>query len=86
MNIVAYLDNDQLNKPNTGKAEVYTVEDEGTPVTKEQLVQKYPSVFSDEVGLLEGDSHPPGSSSRASAARTAKSRSSTQGESPGNPE
>ena len=40
MNIVAYL---QLNKPNTGKAEVYTVEDEGRPVTKEQLMQKKPN-------------------------------------------
>ena len=28
-----------------------------SPVTKEQLVKKYPSVFTDGVGLLEGEYH-----------------------------
>ena len=54
MKIVAYLNNDQLNKPSTKDAEVYAVgDDESSQVTKEQLIQKYPSVFTNEVGLLE---------------------------------
>ena len=58
MKIVAYLDNDQLNKPSTKNAEVYAVgDDESSQVTKEQLIQKYPSVFANEVGLLEGEYH-----------------------------
>jgi hypothetical protein len=55
--VVAYLDNDQLNKPNIGKAEVYTVEVDGNPMTKEQLTQIYPTVFADKVSLLEGEYH-----------------------------
>ena len=55
MKIVTYLDNDQLNKPRIKNAEVYTVGDETSfPITKEQLVRRYPSVFAEEVGLLEG--------------------------------
>ena len=57
MKIVAYLDNDQLNKPNTEDGNVYAVGDAESPVTKEQLVKKYPSVFADGVGLLEGEYH-----------------------------
>ena len=57
MKIVAYLDNDQLNKPNTEDANVYAVGDGESPVMKEQLVRKYPSVFADGVGLLEGEYH-----------------------------
>ena len=53
MKIVAYLDNDQLNKPSTKGAEVYAVGD--NKGAKEQFIQKYPSVFADEVGLLEGE-------------------------------
>ena len=55
MEIVAYLDNDDLNKPDTKEAKVYTVGDRDSPVTKEQLVKQYPTVFSDGVGLLEGE-------------------------------
>ena len=56
MRIVTYLDNDQLNKPSVKNAEVYTVGRETSfPITKEQLVKKYPCVFTEEVGLLEGE-------------------------------
>ena len=55
MEIVAYLDNDDLNKPDTKEAKVYTVGDRDSPVTKVQLVKQYPTVFSDGVGLLEGE-------------------------------
>jgi len=56
MRIGTYLDNDQLHKPSTKNAEVYVVGDRNcSPITKEQLIQKYPSVFADRVGLLEGE-------------------------------
>ena len=47
MNIVSYLDNDEMNKPNTGAAPVYAVHDREPqkPVTKEQLLAKYPKVY-----------------------------------------
>ena len=58
MSIVAYLDNDQLNKPTVQNAEVYAVHDQNSSsLAKEQLIKKYPSVFSDGVGLLEGEYH-----------------------------
>ncbi len=56
LKIVAYLDNDQLNKPNTGDSTVYTLEGTG-PISTEQFINKYPKVFSDGVGLLEGSYH-----------------------------
>ena len=56
MKIVAYLDNNQLNKPSTKDAKVYAVDDmESALMIKEQLIQRYSSVFADDVGLLEGD-------------------------------
>ena len=59
MNIVSYLDNDEMNKPNTGAARVYAVHDTEPqkPVTKEQLLAKYPKVFADGVGKLDGEYH-----------------------------
>ena len=57
MNIVTYLDNDQLNKPNTGDSEVYVVSTKGGPMTKEQLFKKFPKVFSPGVGSLKGEYH-----------------------------
>ena len=52
MKIIAYLDNDELNKPDTGSAPVYALDEPG-PVSAEQL-SKYPRVFWPGVGLLEG--------------------------------
>ena len=59
MNIVSYLDNDEMNKPNTGAAPVYAAHDREPqkPVTKEQLLAKYPNVFADGVGKLDGEYH-----------------------------
>ena len=57
MKIVAYLDNDKLNKPSTGCAEVYTLSDSKNPLTEEHLFQKYSQVFSEVVGLMEGEYH-----------------------------
>ena len=56
MKIVSYLDNDQLHKPNTGDAPVYTVEHPG-PVSTEQLLEMHRTIFSKGVGLLDGKYH-----------------------------
>ena len=53
MKIIAYLDNDKLNKPVTGDAPVYTLEGPG-PVSTTQLLSRYPRVFGPGVGLLDG--------------------------------
>ena len=54
MNIIKYMDNDEIRKPLTGSTNVYVVGDRET-VTKETLLQKFPDVFSEEVGMMEGE-------------------------------
>ena len=56
MEIVSYLDNDELYKPNVGNSTVYTLS-EDIPVSKEVLAKKYPKVFHMGVGKLEGEYH-----------------------------
>ena len=56
MEIVSYLDNDELYKPNVGGSTVYTLS-EDIPVSKEVLAKKYPKVFNMGVGKLEGEYH-----------------------------
>ena len=56
MKIVTYLDNDEMNKPDTGNSPVYMLAT-SAPLTTELLVQKHPVVFSKGVGLLEGTYH-----------------------------
>ena len=53
MKIVAYFNNDRLNKPNTGDAQVYALSGGTSPLTREQIIKKYPQVFSEGVGRLE---------------------------------
>ena len=55
MKIVSYLNN-KLNKPNTGDAPVSLL-DMPIPVSTQQLVEKYPTVLSEGVGLLEAQYH-----------------------------
>ncbi len=57
MNVVTYLDNDSMNKPNTGGAPVYAVSTEKQPVTQTELIERYPQVFKEGVGCLEGEHH-----------------------------
>ena len=57
MKIIAYLDNDKMNKPITGSSEVCVLSSGRSPLTKEQLIQKYPQVFSEGVGRLESEYH-----------------------------
>ena len=47
MNIIQYKDkdNDLLNKPKTGGSSIYAIEDQLSPVTKEELMLKFPDVF-----------------------------------------
>ena len=57
MKMIAYLDNDKMNKPITGSSEVCALNSGKSPLTKEQLIQKYPNVFSEGVGRLESEYH-----------------------------
>ena len=50
---MAYLDNDQLNRPKMGDAPVYTVE-QSSLTSAQDIIKKYPAVFSEGVGHLEG--------------------------------
>ena len=54
MNIIQYKDNDLLNKPETGGSSVYAIEDQPSPVTKEELMLKFPDVFGEGLGQLNG--------------------------------
>ena len=54
MKLVSYLDNDELNKPNTGSLPVYAL-DTKMASNKEQLVKQYPTVFGLGIGRLEGE-------------------------------
>ena len=55
MGILEYHDNDLLNKPETGDAPVYAVKTQDAVLSKEEFVAKFPKVFSDGVGKLEGE-------------------------------
>ena len=58
MNIVKYTDNDAIKKPTTGTASVYSVEDSlNSGMSKESLMKKFPKVFVEEVGQLDGEYH-----------------------------
>ena len=55
MNIIRYTDNDALNKPQTGSFPIYAVKENGDKfVTKKQLCNQFPEVFSERVGKLDG--------------------------------
>ena len=54
MKIVDYLDNDRMNKPDTKGAEVYSLST-SRPWNLDSLVAKYPDVFGEGVGCLEGE-------------------------------
>lgn len=56
MNIISYLDNDSMNKPDIGGAPVYTVSQSQQPLTREELIKQY-QMFWDGVGCLESEYH-----------------------------
>ena len=56
MDIIQYNDNDSLNKPQTGNAAVFMAEPWPQSVlTQEEILARFPSVFSDGVGQLSGE-------------------------------
>lgn len=61
MKIIKYMDNDELRKPNTGSFPVYTLDStkgevtNQSPLSKEDLLRKYPKVFRENVGQMEGE-------------------------------
>ena len=58
MNFIKYLDNDQLNPPWTTEREVFTNNaPTDASLSFDQLVQKFPRVFSDSVGKVAGEYH-----------------------------
>ena len=58
MTIIKYLDNDQLNHPQTSDGGVYAHDASIEPVlSADQLVKKFHRVFSDGVGKLPGEYH-----------------------------
>ena len=58
MKIIKYLDNDQLNHPQTSDGYVYAHDAPTVPVLSAyQLVKKFPRVFGDGVGKLPGEYH-----------------------------
>ena len=53
MGVITYSDSDQIRKPDTWDAPVFTVNDTG-PLSVEQLKTKHPKVFGSGIGHLEG--------------------------------
>ena len=73
MNIITYLDNDQLNRPQASEGGIHTHDVPATsPVSAYQQFKRFPRVFTDGVGALAGEydmvldksarlaQHPPG--------------------------
>ena len=58
MNIIQYLDNDQLNRPQEFDGEFYTPDVPASfPVSADQLIKSFPRVFADGRGALVGEYH-----------------------------
>ena len=57
MKLFKVLDSDGINRPVTGDRPVFAVRDADDPLTKEQLVSRFPNVFADSIGKLDGNYH-----------------------------
>ena len=58
MNIIQYLDKDQLNRPQESYGEVYIHDvPASSPISTDQLIKSFPCVFADGVGALAGEYH-----------------------------
>ena len=59
MKVIKYTDNDELHKPNTGSAPVYSVDSTSeevsshTPLSKDDLLQRYRKAFRANIGKVE---------------------------------
>ena len=54
MKLFKVLDSDGINRPVTGDRPVFAVRDADDPLTKEQLVSRFPNVFAGSIGKLDG--------------------------------
>ena len=58
MNIIQYMDNDEIHKPKVGNAPVYTMTSASSSgLNRADLIRQFPRVFAEEVGQLEGEYH-----------------------------
>ena len=56
LGIVECVENDMINKPDTGSAEVFSRQDISKLVlTKADILRHFPEVFTEEVGQLSGE-------------------------------
>ena len=61
MNIIKYIDNDELHKPISGNSPVYTLDSargeasNHSALSREDLLRKYPKVFKANVGKMDGE-------------------------------
>ena len=60
MGVVEIKDSDAIRQPDTSGARVFSVQDikpSSKPLTKEQVLEMFPNVFDEGLGLLEGEYH-----------------------------
>ena len=57
MKLIQVLDSDDMRPPNTEGYPVFVVNRPTKPITKIMLEMKFPTVFADGVGKLEGEHH-----------------------------
>ena len=57
MQLIKVLDSDDVNRPVTGDRPMFAVRDADDPLTKEQLVSRFPNLFADGIGKLDGNYH-----------------------------
>ena len=57
MNIIQYMDNDEINKLEVANAHIYTLTSTTPDLNIEELCKQFQRVFADEVGQLEGKYH-----------------------------
>ena len=60
MGVVEIKDSDVIRRPDTSGGQVFSVQDvmsSSRPPSKEQVMEMFPDVFDEGLGLLEGDFH-----------------------------
>ena len=57
LQLIRVLDSDDVNQPNTDGHPVFAIERGDQALSKQQLVKKFPKVFTDNVRKLEGQYH-----------------------------
>ena len=60
MGVVEIKDSDAIRRPDTSGGHVFSVEDvmsSSRPLTKAQVIEMFPDVFDEGLGLLEGEYH-----------------------------